>query len=193
MLPVRPTFTPIFSQLRDRGRGSELEGDRPARLAPDHAERLLHLVVVDLHDHAVDLVVELLAALLPAVALDLEELNDPELARRRSRTRGCSRFPASAPTLRRTSCSRRSAATRDSCSTRGHGRRTAGSPARRGAKDATIERRFRRYGEYAGLAFWLYLTRAGSRTVCRSSRPRRPPISSAPACRRSPTGTNCPR
>jgi 3-methyladenine DNA glycosylase/8-oxoguanine DNA glycosylase len=27
------------------------------------------------------------------------------------------------------------------------------------AKDATIERRFRRYREYAGLAFWLYLTR----------------------------------
>jgi 3-methyladenine DNA glycosylase/8-oxoguanine DNA glycosylase len=27
------------------------------------------------------------------------------------------------------------------------------------AKDATIERRFRRYGPYAGLAFWLYLTR----------------------------------
>jgi 3-methyladenine DNA glycosylase/8-oxoguanine DNA glycosylase len=27
------------------------------------------------------------------------------------------------------------------------------------AKDATIERRFRRYGSYAGLAFWLYLTR----------------------------------
>ena len=26
------------------------------------------------------------------------------------------------------------------------------------AKDATIERRFRRYGPYAGLAFWLYLT-----------------------------------
>jgi N-glycosylase/DNA lyase len=30
---------------------------------------------------------------------------------------------------------------------------------RRKAADATIERRFRRYGEYAGLAFWLYLTR----------------------------------
>ena len=29
----------------------------------------------------------------------------------------------------------------------------------RQAKDATIQRRFRRYGEYAGLAFWLYLTR----------------------------------
>jgi 3-methyladenine DNA glycosylase/8-oxoguanine DNA glycosylase len=27
------------------------------------------------------------------------------------------------------------------------------------AKDSTIERRFRRYGQYAGLAFWLYLTR----------------------------------
>jgi 3-methyladenine DNA glycosylase/8-oxoguanine DNA glycosylase len=29
----------------------------------------------------------------------------------------------------------------------------------RSVKDATIERRFRRYGRYAGLAFWLYLTR----------------------------------
>lgn len=29
----------------------------------------------------------------------------------------------------------------------------------RKAKDVTIERRFRRYGPYAGLAFWLYLTR----------------------------------
>ncbi len=27
------------------------------------------------------------------------------------------------------------------------------------AKDTTIERRFRRYGPYAGLAFWLYITR----------------------------------
>jgi 3-methyladenine DNA glycosylase/8-oxoguanine DNA glycosylase len=29
----------------------------------------------------------------------------------------------------------------------------------RRAKDSTIERRFRRYGPYAGLAFWLYLIR----------------------------------
>jgi 3-methyladenine DNA glycosylase/8-oxoguanine DNA glycosylase len=29
----------------------------------------------------------------------------------------------------------------------------------RKASDAQIERRFRRYGEYAGLAFWLFLTR----------------------------------
>ncbi len=38
----------------------------------------------------------------------------------------------------------------------------------REATDATIERRFRRYGRYAGLAFWLYLTRG---TGC----PRRDP------------------
>ena len=30
---------------------------------------------------------------------------------------------------------------------------------RKRVADATIERRFRRYGPYAGLAFWLYLTR----------------------------------
>jgi N-glycosylase/DNA lyase len=29
----------------------------------------------------------------------------------------------------------------------------------RAAKDTTIERRFRRYGRYSGLAFWLFLTR----------------------------------
>ena len=33
------------------------------------------------------------------------------------------------------------------------------SGARRALKDATIERRFKRYGDFAGLAFWLYLTR----------------------------------
>lgn len=31
---------------------------------------------------------------------------------------------------------------------------------RRSVKDATIERRFRPYGEHAGLAFWLFLTRS---------------------------------
>jgi 3-methyladenine DNA glycosylase/8-oxoguanine DNA glycosylase len=29
----------------------------------------------------------------------------------------------------------------------------------RKAKDTAIERRFRRYGRYSGLAFWLFLTR----------------------------------
>jgi hypothetical protein len=32
-------------------------------------------------------------------------------------------------------------------------------PARRPVSDASILRRFRRYGGYAGLAFWCYLTR----------------------------------
>ena len=34
------------------------------------------------------------------------------------------------------------------------------SGARSALKDATIERRFKRYGDWAGLAFWLYLTRS---------------------------------
>jgi hypothetical protein len=33
------------------------------------------------------------------------------------------------------------------------------SGARGPLKDITVERRFRRYGDWAGLAFWLYLTR----------------------------------
>jgi N-glycosylase/DNA lyase len=33
------------------------------------------------------------------------------------------------------------------------------SGARSALRDATIERRFKRYGDWAGLAFWLYLTR----------------------------------
>jgi len=36
-----------------------------------------------------------------------------------------------------------------------YARLTGGRP----KKDATIERRFRRYGPYSGLAFWLVLTR----------------------------------
>ncbi len=31
---------------------------------------------------------------------------------------------------------------------------------RKAATDRTIERRFRRFGPYAGLAFWLFLTRS---------------------------------
>jgi hypothetical protein len=39
--------------------------------------------------------------------------------------------------------------------------RTAGCPVRAArSRDATIDRRFKRYGEWAGLTFWLYLTRA---------------------------------
>jgi N-glycosylase/DNA lyase len=38
----------------------------------------------------------------------------------------------------------------------------------RKASDKTIERRFRRYGRFAGLAFWLYLTRDWVETQARS-------------------------
>ena len=37
--------------------------------------------------------------------------------------------------------------------------RLMGKPKGRLVADRTIERRFRRYGRYAGLAFWLFLTR----------------------------------
>ena len=40
-------------------------------------------------------------------------------------------------------------------------------------KDATIERRFRRYGPYAGLAFWLVLTRTGFPSSDARALPRR--------------------
>ena len=55
-------------QPRDRRRGRELPGDRPARIAPDDAQAALQLDVVDLDHHAVDLEVELAAALLPRQA-----------------------------------------------------------------------------------------------------------------------------
>jgi hypothetical protein len=46
--------------------------------------------------------------------------------------------------------------------------------ARKRVADRTIERRFRRYGRYAGLAFWLLLTRswvAEDGTAARASAP----------------------
>ena len=58
-----------FFQPRHGDRRRELPGDRPARVAPDRAEAALELQVVDLHDDAVDLEVELAAALLPVQAL----------------------------------------------------------------------------------------------------------------------------
>ena len=49
--------------------------------------------------------------------------------------------------------------------------------ARKAVADRTIERRFRRYGRYAGLAFWLVLTRewvkeAAEAEASRASAPR---------------------
>jgi hypothetical protein len=55
-------------QPRDRRRGRELPGDRPARIAPDDAQAALELDVVDLDHDAVDFEVELAAALLPRAA-----------------------------------------------------------------------------------------------------------------------------
>src|SRR5581483_7858329 len=53
-------------ELRARFAGAELVGDRPARVFSDAPETLLQREIVDLHDDAVDLVVEPAALLFPA-------------------------------------------------------------------------------------------------------------------------------
>jgi 3-methyladenine DNA glycosylase/8-oxoguanine DNA glycosylase len=92
--------------------------------------------------------------------LDLEELNDRELpddevAARLLALPGVGPYAAAHVML--TSLGRYSRLVLDSW-TRPTYVKLAGG--RRAVKDATIERRFKRYGPWAGLAFWLYLTRS---------------------------------
>ena len=92
--------------------------------------------------------------------LDLEELNDRELPDEEVAARllvlpGVG--PYAAAHIMLTSLGRYSRLVLDSW-TRPTYVKLAG--ARRALKDATIERRFKRYGDWAGLAFWLYLTRS---------------------------------
>ena len=91
--------------------------------------------------------------------LDLEELNDPglpddEAAARLLALPGVGPYAAAHVML--TSLGRYSRLVLDSW-TRPTYRKLSG--AKSVLKDATIERRFKRYGDWAGLAFWLYLTR----------------------------------
>jgi 3-methyladenine DNA glycosylase/8-oxoguanine DNA glycosylase len=88
-------------------------------------------------------------------ALDLESLNDPELpdhevAERLLAIPGCGPYATAHMMML---LGRYSRLILDSW-TRPKYARVNG----RKAADRTIERRFRRYGDYAGLAFWLYLT-----------------------------------
>jgi 3-methyladenine DNA glycosylase/8-oxoguanine DNA glycosylase len=92
--------------------------------------------------------------------LDLEQLNDPDLpddevAQRLLALPGVGPYAAAHVML--TSLGRYSRLVLDSW-TRPTYVKLAG--AQGALKDATIERRFKRYGEWAGLAFWLYLTRS---------------------------------
>jgi N-glycosylase/DNA lyase len=101
-----------------------------------------------------------LATDVAAGIVDLEALNDPELpdeevAARLLALPGVGPYAAAHVML--TSLGRYSRLVLDSW-TRPTYQKLSG--ARRALKDATIERRFKRYGEYAGLAFWLYLTRS---------------------------------
>ncbi|TML18494.1 MAG: DNA-3-methyladenine glycosylase 2 family protein [Actinobacteria bacterium] len=91
---------------------------------------------------------------------DLESLDDPELPDDEAAARllalpGVGPYAAAHVML--TSLGRYSRLVLDSW-TRPTYQKLSG--ARGALKDATIERRFKRYGEYAGLAFWLYLTRS---------------------------------
>jgi len=91
-------------------------------------------------------------------AVDLEALTDPELPDEEAAARllalpGIGPYGAAHVML--TCLGRYSRLVLDSWT-----RPTYARLAGRKAKDATIERRFRRYREWAGLAFWLYVTRA---------------------------------
>lgn len=92
--------------------------------------------------------------------VDLEELNDPDLpddevAARLLALPGVGPYAAAHVML--TSLGRYSRLVLDSWTRPTY---TSLSGARRALKDTTIERRFKRYGDWAGLAFWLYLTRS---------------------------------
>jgi N-glycosylase/DNA lyase len=102
-----------------------------------------------------------LRALATSVAsgeLDLEELNDPELPVEEVEERllalpGVGPYAAAHVML--TSLGRYSRLVLDSWT-----RPTYAKLSGRKASDKTIARRFNRYGDYAGLAFWLMLTRS---------------------------------
>ncbi|HXY81237.1 MAG TPA: hypothetical protein VEH55_07690 [Gaiellaceae bacterium] len=98
-----------------------------------------------------------LAASVASGAVDLEALTDPELPDDEAAARllalpGVGPYGAAHVML--TSLGRYSRLVLDSWTRPTYARLNG-----RKAKDATIERRFRRYREWAGLAFWLYLTR----------------------------------
>jgi len=91
--------------------------------------------------------------------IDLEELNDPELSDEEAYARllalpGVGPYAAAHVML--TSLGRYGRLVLDAWTRPTYAKL---SGARGPLKDATIERRFKRYGNWAGLAFWLYLTR----------------------------------
>jgi 3-methyladenine DNA glycosylase/8-oxoguanine DNA glycosylase len=97
-----------------------------------------------------------LAVDVAAGSLDLEALNDPELpdeqvAERLLALPGCGPYAAAHMMML---LGRYSRLILDSWTRPKYARLNG-----RKAADGTIERRFRRYRDYAGLAFWLYLTR----------------------------------
>jgi 3-methyladenine DNA glycosylase/8-oxoguanine DNA glycosylase len=116
-----------------------------------------------------------LAAVVAEGKLDLEALNDPELpddevAARLLALPGCGPYATAHMMML---LGRYSRLILDSWTRPKYARLNG-----RKAGDKTIERRFRRYGDYAGLAFWLYLTRDWVEEAEPSARPRMPTAAS---------------
>jgi 3-methyladenine DNA glycosylase/8-oxoguanine DNA glycosylase len=100
-----------------------------------------------------------LASDVAAGRVDLEALDDPDLPDDEAAARLLALpgvGPYAAAHIMLTSLGRYSRLVLDSW-TRPTYQKLSG--ARSALKDVTIERRFKRYGDWAGLAFWLYLTR----------------------------------
>ncbi len=101
-----------------------------------------------------------LAELVASGAVELEALDDPELPDAEVMTRLLALpgiGPYGAAHVMQISLGRYSRLVLDSWTRPTYAKL---SGARRPPNDRTIERRFRRYGEFAGLAFWLYLTKS---------------------------------
>jgi 3-methyladenine DNA glycosylase/8-oxoguanine DNA glycosylase len=88
----------------------------------------------------------------PLATATREELSDDEVAARLLALPGVGPYAAAHVMMM---LGRYSRLILDSWTRPKYARLTGGRP----KKDSTIERRFRRYGPYAGLAFWLFLTR----------------------------------
>jgi N-glycosylase/DNA lyase len=114
-----------------------------------------------------------LAASVAEGTLDLEALNDPELpddevAERLLALPGCGPYAAAHMMML---LGRYSRLILDSWTRPKYARLNG-----RKAGDRTIERRFRRYRDYAGLAFWLYLTRDWVEAPAQTAAPRGPRV-----------------
>jgi len=145
--------TALVDHLGERARSGRHAFPSPAAMAgagPDFYRDVARAGYRGAYLHA-------LAERVACGALDLEELNDPDVPDAEVEARllalpGVGPYAAAHVML--TSLGRYSRLVLDSWTRPTYAKLTG-----RKASDRTIARRFRRYGEFAGLAFWLTLTR----------------------------------